>query len=198
MLKIFSDMLITALYAMVAQNLIFSASYGLSESIRMAKRPKHFVMYGLSVTFFCFFTSLICSALCQIPVLANAPLKISYILFVAVLAAVYLAAGFFCKSVLHADKKFMNSLSMCAFNTLVLALPALNLKTGSTVMNAVALGIGSGLAFTLSMLLIKNGMRHIHKNPHIPEFFKGTPSLFIYVSLIALAFSCITGEALFL
>ncbi|MBQ8503800.1 MAG: hypothetical protein IJ491_05940 [Clostridia bacterium] len=198
MLKVFSDMLITALYAMVVQNLVLTASYGLSESIRTAKRPKHFVMYGASVTFFCFFTSLFCSLICRIPALSNLPFKISYIIFIVVLSVLYLSAGAFCKKVLHADKKFMNSLSMCAFNTLVIALPGINLKAGSTVGTAVALGFGAGLAFVLSMVLIRNGMRHINKNPHIPEFFKGTPALFIYVSLIALALSCISGEALFL
>lgn len=198
MLKIFSDMLITALYATVVQNLVFTASYGMSESIRMAKRPKHYVMYGASVTFFCFFTSLFCSLLCKIPLFAEAPLKVNYIVFIAVLCVLYLISGVFCRKALHADKKFMNSLSMCAFNTLVIALPGINLKAGSTVMTSSALGIGAGLAFILSMLLIRNGMRHINKNPHIPEFFKGTPALFIYVSLLALALSCISGEALFL
>ncbi len=198
MIKIFSDMLITALYAVAVQNLVFTASYGLSESIRMAKRPRHFVMYGSSVTFFCFTTCLICSLIFKMPSLAAAQTKITFIVFVAVLVMVYLLSGVFCKKVLHANKKFMNSLSMCAFNTLIIALPALNLKTGNSTMNSIALGIGAGLSFTFSLLLIRNGMRFIKDNPHIPEFFKGTPALFIYVSLIALALNCISGEALFL
>ena len=198
MLKMFSDMLITALYAVVVQNLVFTASYGLSESLRMAKRPKHYVMYGLSVTFFCFTTCLFCSLLCKIPAVSSADLKISYMLFTLVLVIIYLASAVFCKKVLSADKKFLNSLSMCAFNTLVIALPGINLKAGFGVSASLALGTGAGLAFVFSMLLIRNGMKHINNNPNIPEFFKGTPALLIYVSLIALALSCFSGEALFL
>ena len=198
MLKIFSDMLITALYAAVVQNLVFTASYGLSESIRMAKRPRHFFMYGITVTVFCTLSSVASALLIKIPFLAALPVKFSYVLFIICLSLIYLVAALFCKRVLHADKKFLNSLSMCAFNTLAAALPGINLKAGNTVLNSVALGIGAGLAFVVSLVLIRNGMKHINKNPYIPEFFKGTPALFIYVSLIALALSCVSGQSLFI
>ncbi len=198
MLKIFSDMLITTLYAAVAQNLIFTASYGLSESIRTAKRPKHFFMYGITVTVFCTFSSLTSALITKIPFIAALPIKFSYVLFIICLALIYLVAAIVCKKFLYADKKFLNSLSMCAFNSLVAALPGINLKAGNTFANSVALGIGAGLAFVISLLLVRNGMRHINKNPYIPEFFKGTPALFIYVSLIALALSCVSGESLFI
>lgn len=198
MIKIFTDMLITALYAMIVQNLIFSASYGLSESIRMARRPKQFVMFGFCVTLFCTLTSIVCTLVYQIPALEELPLKFCYLIFIAVLCVIYLITAVVFKRVFHADKKFLNSLGMCAFNSLVLAVPFLNIKAGGDILYALALGIGSGLAFIISLLLINAGMRHIKNNEHIPEFFRGTPALFIYVSLIALSLSCISGEALFL
>ncbi len=198
MLKILSDMLITTLYAAVAQNLVFTASYGLSESIRTAKRPKHFFMYGISVTLFCTLSSLVSALLIKIPFFAALPIKFSYILFIFCLAVIYLIAALICKKLLYADKKFLNSLSMCAFNALVAALPGINLKAGNTFVNSIALGVGAGLCFVISLVLIRNGMRHINKNTYIPEFFKGTPALFIYVSLIALALSCVSGEGLFI
>lgn len=198
MLKIFSDMLIITLFAAAAQNLIFTASYGLSESIRTAKRPKHFFMYGITVTVFCTLSSTVSALLIKIPFIATLPVKFSYVLFTVSSALIYLAAALICKKFLNADRKFMNSLSLCAFNSLVAALPGINLKAGSTLLNSVALGAGAGLAFVISLVLIKNGMKHINKNPYIPEFFKGTPALFIYVSLIALALSCVSGESLFI
>ena len=198
MLKIFTDMLITALYAMVVQNLVFSASYGLSESVRMAKKPKQFIMFGFCVTLFCTLSSVICTLICRIPALSQLELKHCYLIFTAVVCIIYLITAVIFKKLFHANKKFLNSLAMCAFNTLVLALPFLGLKAGGDILHALSLGIGAGLAFVLSLLLINAGMRHIRKNEHIPEFFKGTPALFIYVSLIALSLSCISGEALFL
>ena len=86
---------------------------------------------------------------------------------------------------------------MCALNTLIIALPVVDFKAGYTLAETVGTGIGAGLAFTLSMLLINTAMKHIHSNRYIPEVFKGTPALFIYISLIALAMSCISGQSLF-
>ncbi len=193
----FTSMLTAALYAMLVQNVIFSTGYGMSESIRMAKRPKHFFMYGGTVTFFSLNLSLICFFLNKIPFIFALETKYRIALYTLVLLAVYIISALFCLTVLKADKKFMNSLGMCALNTLIIALPVVDFKAGYTLAETVGTGIGAGLAFTLSMVLINTGMKHIHGNRHIPEVFRGTPALFIYISLIALAMSCISGQTLF-
>lgn len=193
----FTSMLTAALYAMLIQNIIFSTGYGMSESIRIAKRPKHFFMYGGTVTFFSLTLSLICFFLNKIPVIFALETKYRIALYTLVLLVLYLVTALFCLTALKADKKFMNSLGMCALNTLIIALPVVDFKAGYTLAETVGTGIGAGLAFTLSMLLINTGMKHIENNRYIPEVFKGTPALFIYISLIALAMSCISGQSLF-
>ncbi len=193
----FTSMLTAALYAMLVQNIIFSTGYGMSESIRMAKRPKHFFMYGGTVTFFSLALSLICFFLNKIPFIFALETKYRIALYTLVLLVLYLVTALFCLTALKADKKFMNSLGMCALNTLIIALPVVDFKAGYTLAETVGTGIGAGLAFTLSMLLINTGMKHIENNRYIPEVFKGTPALFIYISLIALAMSCISGQSLF-
>ena len=193
----FTSMLTAALYAMLVQNMIFSTGYGMSESIRMAKRPKHFFMYGGTVTFFSLTLSLICFFLNKIPFIFALETKYRIALYTLVLLALYLITALFCLTVLKADKKFMNSLGMCALNTLIIALPVVDFKAGYTLAETVGMGIGAGLAFTLSVLLINTGMKHIRNNRYIPEVFRGTPSLFIHISLIALAMSCISGQSLF-
>ena len=198
MTKIFTDMLITALYAIAAQNLIFASGFGISESIRMARRPKHFVMYAGCVTFFAFSVSVVCNLILSSEALSQLSDGLSFPIIIAVLAVIYLICGAFCKFVLHANKKFMNALSMCAFNTLIIALPALNSQSGNSVTNSIALALGAGIAFSLSLVIIRNGVRFIKESPYIPDFFKGTPAIFIYVSLIALTFDCIAGKALYL
>lgn len=193
----FTSMLIAALYAMLLQNMIFSTGYGMSESIRMAKRPKHFFMYGGTVTFFSLSLSIICFFLNKTPFVFALETKYRIALYTLVLLILYLVTALVCLTLLKADKKFMNSLGMCALNTLIIALPVVDFKAGYTLAETVGTGIGAGLAFTLSMLLINTGMKHINSNRHIPEVFRGTPALFIYISLIALAISCISGQSLF-
>ena len=149
----FIDMLTTALYAMLLQNLVFTAAYGVSESIKIAKRPKYFITSSVTVGFFASVISVICFLLQKLPFMAKLNTVAHYMVYVVVLSLVYLLAGGFCIGVLKANKKFMNSLGMCAFNSLVLAVPALNFKANHTLPEAIGMGIGAGLAFALSVLL---------------------------------------------
>ncbi len=192
----FSSMITVALYAMFIQNLIFSPAFGISESIRMAKRPKHFFMYAGFFGLFCVSVSLICYFIYRIEAINILPLRFTFVFDMAVLVLVYLITGAVCKYVLGADKKFMNSLGMCAFNTLIICLPTINTKAGHTLGESLALSVGATFAFLLSMILINLGMRFIKSSKYIPEIFKGTPALFIYVSLLALAMSCLSEGTL--
>lgn len=194
----FVNMLITALYAMLLQNLVFSAAYGITESIKIAKRPKYLFMCSFSVAFFSTFTSVICHSLDRVEVISSLSTAVHFLIYTAVLALIYLISGAFCVCVLKANKKYMNSLGMCAFNSLVLAVPLLNSSANHTLPEAVGTGIGAALAFLLAVLLINAGIRHISENKNIPVVFRGTPALLIYVSLLSLAFSCFSGESLFL
>lgn len=193
----FVSMLIAALYAMLLQNLVFSAAYGITESVKIAKRPKYLMMYALSVGFFSVASSVICRLLDNVKMISDLSATVHFLLYVAVLAVLYLISGAFCVGVLKANKKYMNSLGMCALNSLVLAVPLLNASANYSIIESVGTGIGAALAFLLAVLLINAGIRHIADNENIPAVFRGTPALLIYVSLLSLAFSCFTGESLF-
>ncbi len=191
------NMLITALYTMLVQNIIFSTGYGISETLRTAKRPKHLFMYFCSITLFALVSGTACFFLRKLPFVAELELRYLFVINVLVLICIYLVVAAFCLKIFSADKKFMNSLGMCAFNTLIIALPVLTLKAGYTFSQVVGTSIGAGAAFIIAALLINRGMQFIKSNPFIPEIFRGTPALLIYVSLIALAMSCISGQSLF-
>lgn len=192
-----SSMLTVSLYAMLFQNLIFGPAFGISESIRMAKKPKHLVMYGGFFMLFSILTASICHFLYKTQWAQAMEYRFTFIMDVCILAVVYIVCAIVCRYLLRADKKFMNSLGMCAFNTLILAIPTINSKSGHSFFESVGLAAGACFAFLLSMLLIGVGMKFVHDNKNIPEVFSGTPALFIYVSLIALALSCISSGTLF-
>ncbi len=198
MFKLFSEMLTAALFASLLQNTVFSGALGLSESIRMAKKPKYLIMYGTWVSFFSLSVSTVCYILSRYTEKMMLSGAENYFIYTGVLVAVYLISALFCKYILRADKKYMNSLGLCAFNSLVVALPAINAQSANSPAEVVGTGIGAGAAFIIAVLLINGGMKHINKNPHIPQFFRGTPALFIYASFIALSLSCISGGSLFL
>ena len=70
--------------------------------------------------------------------------------------------------------------------------------SGTCVYSAkeIGSGIGSGLAFAIAVTLINLGLRRLSENEEIPEAFKGTPAIFIYVALLSLAFAGISGQGM--
>ena len=170
----------------------------MSETVRLAKRPKHFFMTTLSVTAFSVVLGVASYFFDSMTIFENLPLSFRFFFYVLILTFLYFITAFIFKTVFSADKKFLNSLGMCAVNTLVLAVPLLNYKASHSLYEVIGTGIGTGLAFTLSLILINSGMKFIWRNKAIPDFFKGTPALFIYTALLALTISCISGESLFI
>mgnify|MGYP002515657600 CR=1 FL=1 len=195
-MNVFVSMIITLLYAMLLQNLVLGSAYGISETMRIARTPKHIIMYALSVGFYCFFASCACIFADRAGLTENASLPVHIAIYTFVLCVIYLLSALFCVYILKADKKYMNSLGICAFNTLTLAVPIINFKANHTFFEAAGTSLGAAGAFVLSLLLINGGMRFLQSR-NIPRVFKGTPALFIYVSLLSLMLSCLSGEALF-
>ena len=194
MLQIFLRMLSVTLFTALIQNTVLSGALGIDESIKGARKPRFLLMYGFWITFFCLALSV--GAHFAYPLFDKLlPYSASrdFLGYTVILVAVYLVAALFCKYILRASKKYMNSLGFCAFNSLVLSMPVFG--NGSKVA-AVGTAIGAGAAFVISLLIIRGGMRHISTNPYIPAFFRGTPALFIYIALTALALSCISSGVL--
>ena len=196
MLQIFLRMLSVTLFTSLIQNTVLSGSLAVDESIKGARKPRYLVMYGFWITFFCL--SLSVSGHFASPILKRIIpwcATQDFLAYTVILVFIYLVTALFCRFVLGANKKYMNSLGFCAFNSLVLSMPALS---GGSLSEAVGTAIGAGIAYIISLLIIRGGMIHLNANPHIPAFFRGTPALFIYISFVALALGSISGGSLFI
>lgn len=194
----FFQMLIAALYSLLIQNLIFSSGLALSETIRLAKRPKFFLMYLFTIVYYSTLTSLVCSLLDLIEPIRSLNTIWHIAVFAVALSVIHLITSVFAIVVLKANRKFMNSMGMCAINSLILAVPIINSRSANTIPASISSGIGAGLAFMLAVVFINSGMRRIAQNRDIPKAFRGMPAVFIYVALLSLAFTCFSGEASFI
>lgn len=58
---------------------------------------------------------------------------------------------------------------------------------------AVAIGLGTGVAFTVAALLVKEGLR-IANNPDLSANMKGAPVLLIYIGVLSMAFCSVFGN----
>ncbi len=195
-MRIISELISAALYAMVIQNFIFTGGYGASEAVRMAAKPKQLYPMTFFITLFSTSVSVICVLLEPIGFIKRQGAIGHAIEFVAVLAVMYIIVLTVSVAVFRAKDRTVRRIGIAAFNTLVIAVPFINYRAVFTISQAIGSGIGSGLAFVIAVLLINVGLRRLDRNPNIPEAFKGTPAIFIYVSVLSLAFSGFAGSGL--
>ncbi len=195
-MRIISELISAALYAMVIQNFIFTGGYGASEAVRMAAKPKQLYPMTFFITLFSTSASVICVLLEPIDFIKRQGAIGHAIEFVAVLAVMYIIVLTVSVAVFRAKDRTVRRIGIAAFNTLVIAVPFINYRAVFTISQAIGSGIGSGLAFVIAVLLINVGLRRLDRNLNIPEAFKGTPAIFIYVSVLSLAFSGFAGSGL--
>lgn len=195
-MRVIADLLLAALYASLFQNYILTGGYGASEAIRTAAKPKQLFRLTLFITLFSTSASVICVLLEQIKRIRALGTIGHALIFIGVLGVIYLIVLLIVSTVLGAKQRTIRRLGIAAFNTLVLAVPFINYRAGFSIAEAIGSGLGSGIAFAISAVLINMGLRRIVKSDAIPEAFKGTPAIFIYVALLSLAFVGLSGRGM--
>lgn len=196
-LSLFGDLIVTALYTAFFQNLVLSFGFGTSEMIRVSLKPKSFGMFAAMISGFSVVTSAICYPLDRVPAIAVLPEYLHAAVYACVLVAVYLVVAVFSRIFLGAEKAFLTTLGIAALNTLVLAIPFLNRTSAYSFAASIGSGLGAGVAFVLAAALLASGVHGLTENKDIPEVFKGTPAVFIYVGLLSLAFAGFSGNTIF-
>lgn len=187
----------TALYMIFVQNMVFSGGYGSSEAIRMSTKPKRFAVFAIMISFYSTVTALICRLLDTVPRIAALGSAQHVAVFGGALAALYYLTVILLKATVHPNQKFFNTLGVAALNTMVFAVPLINRQAGFSLVQCIGTGLGSGLSFILALFLVNVGLRRLENNRDIPPVFRGTPAMFLYVAMLSLAFSGLSGRALF-
>ncbi|MBQ6752899.1 MAG: hypothetical protein IJR10_03910 [Clostridia bacterium] len=192
------------LYVSFTQNLVFTGGYGASEAIRSAARPKQIMLFSIMIAYFSTVTSLICRVLLFIPALKDGSMITSLAVYSVVLTVVYFVSVAILRVLLKSSdwsdievEKFFRQTAVSSFNTIVLAIPFITEKATYGVHEAIAQGLGAGVAFFIATWLIYLGMRRLEVDTETPLSFKGTPVLFMYIAILCLAFTGIMGKSLF-
>lgn len=196
-MKMISDLLTTALYTVFIQNLVLSSGLGMSEAIRASRKPDRFGIFALMISGFSVITSAICNLIDSIFVFEGMTYAVRAAIYAAVLAAVYLVAAVILRIALGKSSKLLGTLGIAALNTLVFTIPHINSSAAYSFAASLGSGIGAGIAFVLAAALIYKGSKRLAENEDIPEIFKGTPSMFIYVAMLSLAFAGFTDSNIF-
>jgi electron transport complex protein RnfA len=83
-------------------------------------------------------------------------------------------------------------LALITTNCIILAVPLLNVSEGYNFMESLFFGLGSGIGFSLAMIIMAS-IREKLELADIPKSFQGLPISFIVTGLIALAFLGFSG-----
>ncbi len=193
----FFNMLSVALYTVFVQNLVFSGGYGASEAVRMAAKPRRFILFAFSIAWFSVIASAACRVLDFFPFIYALGDTLHTVVFVLALISAYILTAVFLRIFLGAETKFLSLIGISALNTLVLAIPFINRRAAYTFIESIGSGLGAGLAFILAVALIGSGLQKLSQNKDIPPAFQGAPAMFIYVALLSLAFTGFSGSSLF-
>lgn len=193
----FGDLLVTALYTAFVQNLVFSGGYGASEAFRLSYKPRKLFAFAIMISCFSVSTSALCHAAERFFLGNHFSVSTRVLVYSGILAAVYLIAALVFRFILSASKDFLSILGMAALNTMVLAIPFLNQRSAYSFADSVGSGLGAGVAFIIAAVLIASGVRNISRNEKIPEAFRGTPAMFLYVGLLSLAFTGFSDSTIF-
>lgn len=155
-MSVIANLFSAAMYAFVLQNLILPAATvprRLSEwrrsrsSFSRSRRLSHSFRHS----------AVFCVLLEQIP-FVNALSEIQHsLIFLLVICILYVLMLILLKAVFKAKKRTVRRLGVAAFNTLVLAVPFINYRATFGIAEAIGVGIGSGLAFIVAVLMINFG-----------------------------------------
>lgn len=196
-MKMITELLLTAFYSVFIQNLVLSSGLGISEAFRVSTKPDSFGKIAVMISGFSITTSALCAAVNLVYPQAQLSYAVRAIIYGIVLAAVYAVVAVFASLIFKATDKFLGTLGIAAFNTLVFAIPHINDSAAYSFAGSIGSGLGAGVAFILAAALINKGSKLIAENEEIPEAFKGTPAMFIYVALVSLAFAGFTDTNIF-
>ena len=182
------QLMIYALLATFAQNMIFTAGIGADRAIRAAAKPKQILPSAGLVAIFSLvglLGSVVSRRLLQaIPALETVRM-LPPILF---LAAAYLLILLFANLVHKPLFIYLKEiLPGCAFNSIVMLLGTAGSVYTVSFSKMIGFSIGTGVGFLLATLLIAEGIRRIG-NPDMDRCFLGLPSLLIYIGILAMAF----------
>lgn len=197
-MRIITDLLITALYTVFLQNLVLSSGLGMSEAIRASTKPGIFGKFALMISGFSVATSTVCSVIdSTVKPLETMPYAVRAAIYAGILAVVYIIVAAILRMIYGPSAKILGTLGIAALNTLVFAIPHINNSAAYSFAGSIGSGIGAGAAFVVAAALINCGSRKLAENEDIPEAFKGTPAMFIYVAMLSLAFAGFTDSNIF-
>ena len=176
------------LLLVLAQNLLFSGGYGISEVISTAVTKKRAVFCGL--TSICAIAlSILSYGVVSVVKLITDNVYIVYTAIIATAAVLYVIM-LIILHILDVKKSTLNLLLLSAFNSAVLVIPFAAQNSG--FLGAIFLAIGGAVGYSLALFLVSEGLKRLNYSD-MPKAFRGIPAVIIFIGILAMAFASFSG-----
>ncbi len=181
------NLLIIMLTAVFVNNVVLSQFMGICPFLGVSKQLKSSVGMGGAVIFV-----MVCATACTYPVYKLLELaNIEYlrtVAFILVIALFVQLVEIVMKKVMPPLYKALGVyLPLITTNCAVLGVTISNIDNEYTFIEALTNALGTGIAFTLALVLF-SGVRSRIAGSDIPETFKGVPATLIAAAIVSLSF----------
>ncbi len=188
----------TALFMIVittalVNNVVLSQFLGICSFLGVSKQVKTSASLGAAVTFVIGIASAVANLLYRFILV---PLNLTYlqtIVFILVIAALVQLVEMFLKKTSPALYQALGIfLPLITTNCAVLGVALTNVQNGYGFIQSVVSGIGTGLGYTLAIILLASIRSRIDEEV-IPAPFRGAPIVLLCAALMAIAFMGFSG-----
>ncbi|MBQ7186180.1 MAG: RnfABCDGE type electron transport complex subunit A [Ruminococcus sp.] len=189
------EIIIIIVTAVFVNNVVLSQFMGICAFLGVSKQLKSSLGMGGAVIFV-----MVCATACTYPVyMLLERFEITYLRTVAFI----LVIAMFVQLIEIVMKKTMPPLykalgvylPLITTNCAVLGVTVANIDEGYSFPQSIANAFGTGLAFTLALVLF-SGVRARISGSDIPETFKGVPATLIAAAIVSLSFMGFSGMSL--
>ncbi len=187
------ELFVIMVSAVLVDNVVLSQFKGICPFLGVSKKMRNSVGMGAAVIFV-----MICATLVTYPVykFMLLPFGVEYlktIAFILVIALFVQMVEIILKKLIPPLYKALGVyLPLITTNCAVLAVTITNIDEEYTLAQSITNALGTGLGFTLALLLF-SGVRSRIEDSDIPETFKGVPATLIAASIVSLSFMGFSG-----
>ena len=182
------NLFLIAVGAALVNNVVLSQFLGLCPFLGVSKKVKTAAGMGVSVIFVITLASAVSNIIYEHVLVKFDITYLQTIVFILVIAALVQFVEMFLKKFIPSLYQSLGVyLPLITTNCAVLGVTISNIDNEYTFIESLTNALGTGLAFTLALVLF-SGVRAKLEDADIPETFKGVPATLIAASIVSLSF----------
>lgn len=178
--------IVVFLIAATMQNLVLTAGFDSSVMLKMVRRPRQLLRFGVLVQCFSVITTALFYPIDRL-LSGTWGRMLRPLIIVCIVCILYLLAIVLLNRFGALYRRVRHMLALAAFNNLVVGVALLlNLQVSVSFFPALGLAAGASFGFAFLSAMTAEAVERMD-NPDIPSSFRGLPATLVYLGLLALA-----------